>query len=171
MSTTTPLAQATDANPWHARLARHWLKFDLFLCAVVALNAVLALSALPSLEPDSFEALRARLEGTIGSGISLLGITGNVLLLCGKRIGLWPARGSLLCVAVGIGASIWLANYMVTHVDEIDCDPQSVVAGVIVGIALRLSVNFLYVLALARVARELPRNSRPARIGSMEDIA
>ena len=37
MSTTTPLAQATDANPWHARLARHWLKFDLFLCAVVLL--------------------------------------------------------------------------------------------------------------------------------------
>ena len=151
-----PLPSPTDG---HARLARGWLKVDLVLCVLMALNALTCFVALLSMEPGTFDALRAGLEGAASACVALFGITGNILLLRRKRAGLWFAGGALLSVAAGMACAIWAASHMIGNSDEIGCDPEVVLAGAILGVMLRLCLNFLYVLALAATAKSLPRDA------------
>lgn len=139
----------------HVRLARRWLKFDLFLCVIVAINALAALWLLRSMEPGTLEATRAVLEGSLSAVLAALGITADVLLLRRKRVGIWFALGALLVTLTGIVSSIWLANQTLAQQAENGCDPETVIAGVMVGISLRLSLNLLYALAVVTMARAL----------------
>lgn len=160
---TTPLPQAVPSEQSppplanrHERLARNWLKVDLALCVFLALNAVGSLILWALQEPGSFEATRAIGEGVASAAVALFGITANILLLRRKRLGLWFAGGALLSVLGGIIFAIWSTSYMIGNPEEITCDPPTVLAGLVLGIMMRLCVNFLYVLAVVRIAKSLP---------------
>ncbi|MGY0505248.1 hypothetical protein [Luteimonas sp. e5] len=140
------------------RIARAWLKIDLLLCTLVLVSAMLAWAMLPGLEPGSADAVQAWMDGISGVAVALTGISGNLLLLRGRRVGLWLGLASLLCVAMRLVGLVWLGHWMLSNPEMLDCEPGVFIAGMAMGGIARLCLALFHGWALLTVARAL----RPA---------
>lgn len=147
---------ATASPVRHSLFVRVMLCVDLVLCLVNALNAAAMIHLLPTLPADSFDAVRVRVDIPVAVVIALFGTIGNVLLLRHRRAGFVFAGMSLLAVVAGL---VHVAVSLQQLVNGASCPPDTILAGILLGMLMRVMVNGLYVLTLAMAGTALPRGS------------
>jgi|GEM_PF-4746552 len=132
-------------------LAKVMLWLDTLACGVRALIALGVLGiALGLLRNDSDSRGEVLLELALVGGIGLFGLTGNLLLLRGRRAGLVPACIALVFTAADLLRTPWTMAARAGSPDLASCPPEVLVIAALY-IGMRLLLNGLYVAALREV--------------------
>ena len=131
---------------------------DVAMCvlrALATLTAAFALGLGLGGVGDDEVHFRGAGELVLGIAVALPGLIGNLMLLRRRRAGLVFGWMSLAFVGISIAFSFWVMQRMLADPDTLECPPETLVAGVVLGVLLRLAVNFLYLVALRLAAGEL----------------
>lgn len=155
-SSTAPEPIATSApagRPRYAGVVSGWLIADLLLGVFNAGLALLGISLLLDGEPPPTTAIA---ETAIHAGIATFGILGNALLLRYRTSGAAFAKIALLFVGAGVAVSLYELPLRLAD-PEATCEPEIVVAGAVIGLFCRITLNLVYLGMVRRAARFLDR--------------
>jgi hypothetical protein len=155
-------ASAPVARLRYPGVVSGWLVADLLLCVFNAGLALLGISLLLDGDLEHLPLSTALAETAVHAGIAAFGIPGNALLLRYRPGGAVLAKIALLFVAAGVALSLYelplrLADPAAT------CPPETLVAGAVVGLFCRITLNLVYFGMLRRAARFLGRLPSPPR--------
>lgn len=155
-------ASAPVARPRYPGVVSGWLIADLILCVFNAGLALLGISLLLDGDPGHLPLSTALAETAIHAGIAAFGIPGNALLLRYRPGGAMLAKIALLFVGAGVAVSLYELPLRLAD-PEATCPPETMVAGAVVGLFCRVTLNLVYFGMLRRAARFLDRLPSPAR--------
>lgn len=144
---------APAARPRYAGVVSGWLVADLLLCVFNAGLALLGISLLLDGEPPPSTAVA---ETAVHAGIAAFGILGNAQLLRYRASGAALAKIALLFVGAGVAVSLYEFALRLADPDP-TCPPETLVAGAVVGLFCRITLNLVYFGMVRRAARFLDR--------------
>ncbi len=155
-ATVTMPADAAHTSAYPA-FVTNALRFDLALCVLGGLLALVAIANLVENGPDGgLDPTWVFTDLGVSLGIVGCGIAGSLMLLRRQRSGLLFSGASLLLVCISIGMSFQSLQWQLDD-PEATCPPESLMSGYVVGVFFRLLVNLICLDAVQRAARFLRR--------------
>lgn len=157
-----PQRPAAPSSPRYRTFVAVMLWTDVVMCALrtfAVLSAIFVMGLGVGGVGDDEATLRNTGEVILGAAVATTGFVGNLLLLRRKRVGLAFGWLSLAFVGISLAFAFWVMQGMLANPDSLDCPPDVLIAGVMFGVLLRVSVNFLYLIALRLASRELKHHS------------
>ncbi|MCE5326142.1 MAG: hypothetical protein LLG01_06970 [Planctomycetaceae bacterium] len=138
---------------------------DLVMCCIRAIVVMFSAIGWASLSADSELYRTAPFEVFSGLGIVMLGVPGNIMILMKKKVGCVLGWGNVIFTCISIGVAVW----QIPMLHRLQTGPAAAgfVGGTVLGLVVRLALLIVYIMVVARAAKEIDALSQAQGIAEM----